>query len=98
MKGAKDFRAYLVDNVRKNAVEIFSIASVTAPNSFSANYDRSQIPVIVDLLKSPQKPNEQYADYPRVLFADYEVVDTELFRSSALVKVSRVYPSIMPIV
>jgi len=92
LRGAKDFRAYLIDNVRKNAVDIFSIASVTTPHSFSKSYDRSQIPVIVDLLKSPINPDDQYAVYPRALFADYKVVETELFGSSALVKVSRFHP------
>ena len=91
LKGAKDFRGSLIDNVRKRATDIFSINSVTA-ECYSTGYDRSQIPAITDLLKSPKKPDEQYALYPRVLFTNYEVVDAELFGSSALLKVSQFYP------
>lgn len=88
MKGAGNFRSYLIDNVCKNAVEIFSIPSVTKAQSFSANYDRSQTPDIVNLLRDPTQPDGQYGTYPWVLFTDYECVDTELFGSSALLKVS----------
>ena len=89
IKGAKDFRSYLIDNVRKRAVTIFSIKSVTDAGQYSvsASDNRSQVPAFTDLLKNPKKPNEQYAVFPRVLFTDYEVVQAELFGSSTLLKV-----------
>jgi hypothetical protein len=89
IKGAKDFRSYLIDNVRKRAVTIFSIKSVTDAGQYSvsASDNRSQVPAFTDLLKNPKKPDEQYAVFPRVLFTDYKVVQAELFGSSALLKV-----------
>lgn len=86
IKGAKNFRSALIDSVRKSAVEIFSIDSVTKLQCYSANHDRSQIPEIVNLLKNPNKPDSEYALHPRVLFTNYEVVELELFGSSALLK------------
>ena len=55
---------------------------------YSADYDRSEIPAVADLLKSPKRLNEQYTLFPRVLFTNYEVVDKELFGSSAILNVS----------
>ena len=92
LKGAKDFRGYLIHHARDEAPVIFSIGSVTR-EQYAANYDRTGISAITDLLKSPKKPNEQYALYPRILFTNYEVVDTELFGSSAITKVSLFYLS-----
>ena len=92
MQGAKAFRSSLIDDVREKAAEIFSIPSITEARYFHAHYDRSQTPAIIDLLKDPSKPEEQFAVYPRVLFANYEVVNSELFKSPALVKVSHPLP------
>jgi hypothetical protein len=92
MKGAKSFRSSLIDTVRKNALAIFSIDSVTELRWYSAHYDRSKIPAIVDLLKDPGRPNEEYPMYPRVLFTDYKVVEEEAFGSPAILKVSQIYP------
>ena len=78
--------------MRKNAVKIFSIDSVTTPHFFFASYNHSQIPAIIDLLKSPNKPDEQYVLYPRVLFPDHKVAKVDVFRSGALLKVSWLYP------
>ena len=88
LKGAKDFRGSLISNVRNEAVAIFAIDSATKLD-YSIGFDRSTKPAIVDLLKSPKKPDEQYALYPRVLFTNYEVTNTELFGSSALLKVTQ---------
>lgn len=86
MVGAKEFRSTLVSNIRDEAVTIFSINGMTRLD-YSLGYDRSTNPVITSLLKSPKKPDDQYALYPRVLFTNYEVVNTELFGSSTLLKV-----------
>ena len=88
LKGAKDFRGSLISNVRNEAVAIFAIDSATKLD-YSVGFDRSTNPLIVDLLKNPKKPDEKYALYPRVLFTNYEVTSTELFGSSALLKVTR---------
>ena len=87
IKGAKSFRSYLIDNVRKNAVEIFSIDALTKVHHYSTSYNRSQVPAVIDLLTSPKNPDENYALYPQVLFTSYEVVNDELFGSPALLKV-----------
>ena len=81
-------RIYLIDTVRKHASPIFSIKSVTDSECDSTRYDHSTAQVFANLLKSPKKPEEEYAMYPRVLFTDYEVVDTELFGSHAILNVS----------
>ena len=62
LKGAKDFRSYLIDNVHKRAVTIFSIDSVTNAGQYSASASDncSQMPAFMDLLKNPKKPDEQY--------------------------------------
>ena len=86
MHGAKDFRATLVSNVHNEAVAIFSIDGMTKLD-YTLGYDRSTKPAIVDLLRSPKKPDDQYALYPKVLFTNYEVVNAELFGSSAISKV-----------
>ena len=86
LKGAKDFRGYLINNVRDEAPAIFSIDSVTK-EQYSASYDRTGMPAITDLLKNPKKPGEEYALYPRILFTNYEVIDAELFGSPAIMKV-----------
>lgn len=86
MHGAKDFRATLVSNVRDEAVAIFSIDGMTK-SDYALGYDRSGKPAIVDLLKSPKKPDDLFAFYPKVLFTNYEVVNAELFGSSAILKV-----------
>jgi hypothetical protein len=44
--------------------------------------------MFVNLLGSHKKKDEQYALYPRVLFTNYEVSDTELFGSPAILNVS----------
>lgn len=86
MVGAKDFRSTLVSNIRDEAVAIFSIDAMTK-QSYSLGYDRSTNPTITRLLQSPKRPDDQYALYPRVLFTNYEVANTELFGSPALLKV-----------
>jgi len=91
MKGVQQMRIYLIDTVRKKASEIFFIDSAKENQYYSANYDRSTIPALTDLLKSPKKPNEQYAMYPRVLFTNYEVVNEELFGSHAILNVSQLH-------
>ena len=90
--GVKQMRTYLIDNVRKNAVDIFSIDSVTDNKCYSASYDRATVPAIASLLKNPKTPDEQYAIYPAVLFTDYKVVPAELFGSSAILNVSQPFP------
>jgi hypothetical protein len=92
MKGVKQMRTYLIDTVWKSAPAIFSIGSVTDHNSYSTHYDRSTIPAFVDLLKSPKKPQEEYPTYPWVLFTNYEVVNEELFGSSAILNVCLFHP------
>ena len=86
MQGVGQMRSYLIDNVRKNATKIFHGLGVEA-ECYSSSYDRSTTPVFVELLKSPKKPDETFATFPRVLFTNYEVVDRELFGSIAILNV-----------
>lgn len=97
MDGVRSMRIYLIDIVRKNASKIFSIRPAIAAECYSKLYDRSQVPTLVDLLRSPKYPDEQYAMYPRVLFTNYEVNNVELFGSIAISNVSSVHPSPPPI-
>lgn len=78
-------RTYLIDHVRKHASLILSIGS--QPEWHYTNYDRSTAPELVDLLRNPKKPNEDYPTYPRVLFTNYTVVEKELFGSAAIANV-----------
>ena len=96
MKGVRQMRTHLIDNVQKKASEIFSINSVKDNYCYSASYDRSTNPVLADLLKSPKKPNEEYPVYPRVLFTNYEIVNEELFGSCAILNVSKPHLSPPP--
>ena len=89
MKGVKAMRIYVIDTVRKSASKIFSVPSATDNTYYATSYDRSTVPAFVDLLKSPKQPHEAFAIYPRVLFTNYEVVDKELFGSSAILNVSQ---------
>ena len=82
-------RIYLIDTVRKNAPAIFSIKSVTDNECYSKGYDRSTIPALANLLKSPRKQHEEYATFPRVLFTNYEVIEEELFGSPAILNVGQ---------
>lgn len=83
MQGAKNFQATLVSNVRDEAVAIFSVDGMTKPD-YALGYDRSTKPALIDLLKSPKKPDDQYALHPKVLFTNYEVANMQLFGSSAI--------------
>ena len=76
---------YLIDNVRKNGRKIFCIGP--AAECYDTNYDRSMVPEFTELLKNPKKPQEPYPTYPQVLFTNYEVVDKELFGSTAILNV-----------
>ena len=85
MKGVKQMRIYLIDHSRKHGPKIFGLSAKA--EYYAMNYDRSTTPEFVELLKSPKKPDEIYPMYPRVLFTNYEVVDKELFGSSAILNV-----------
>jgi hypothetical protein len=86
MKGVRQIRTYLIDNARKYGPKIFGLD--LKADYYSTEHDRSTVPVFVDLLKNPKKPQEPYPMYPRVLFTDYKVVDKELFGSTAILNVS----------
>ena len=85
MKGVKQMRVYLIDNARKYGPKIFSISCDA--ECYSTNYDRATTPEFVDLLKNPKKPHETYPTYPRLLFTNYEVINRELFGSTAILNV-----------
>lgn len=86
--GAGKYRVYLIDTVRKNASKIFSLGPEITVDHYAREYDRSAMPRFVELLQSPKKPGERFAMYPRLLFANYEVDDTQLFGSPAILNVS----------
>lgn len=86
-------RTYLIDIVRKHAPMIFCIDC--RAECYAARYDRTTTPELADLLKNPKKPQETYPTYPRVLFTDYNVVEKELFGSTAILNV-RQLPSAFP--
>jgi hypothetical protein len=90
MKGVKQLRTYLVDNVRKHGPKIFCINPKA--ECYASSYDRSTTPEFVDLLKNPKKPLDAYPVYPRVLFTNYEAIDKELFGSIAILNVCLSHP------
>ena len=68
--------------------KIFAICSVTDVDLYAKGYDRSTVLAFANMLKSPKNPDETYAVYPSVLFKNYEVNNTGLFGSVAIVNVS----------
>jgi hypothetical protein len=84
MNTARNKRSYLIGTARASAPTIFSQVDGVPPECYARKYKRSEVPELVDLLKSPRKPEDQYALYPRVLFKDYEVTNEGLFGSSAI--------------
>jgi hypothetical protein len=81
-------RIYLIDTVRKHASKIFALNPPIDVQVYAKDYDRSTIPALVELLKSPKKPDELHATYPRILFKDYTVDNAKLFGSVAILNVS----------
>ena len=90
MKGVKQMRTYLIDGVRKHGSQIFCTG--LPGEYYTTNYNRSAVPRFVELLGSPKKPDEVYPAYPRVLFTNYEVVEKELFGSTAILNVRPSHP------
>ena len=95
MMGVKQMRTYLIDNVRKHGSKIFHIGP--AAECYATNFNRSTVPEFVELLKNPKKPDDPYPAYPRVLFTNYEVVNKELFGSTAILNVRCSHPVRPPI-
>ncbi|KAF9779196.1 hypothetical protein BJ322DRAFT_1172217 [Thelephora terrestris] len=87
IKGAGHSRIYLIDTVRRNASKIYSLGPTISVDFYSKDYHRATVPMFVNLLGSHKKKDEQYALYPRVLFTNYEVSDTELFGSPAILNI-----------
>lgn len=78
----------MISNIRDEAALIFAIPGMEKEH-FAIGRDRSEFPAITDLLKSPKSQGEEYALFPRVLFTNYEVINSELFGSPAILKVCR---------
>ena len=88
LRGARKARGPLIDSMRKNAKDIFLLGNSVDSDFYSREYDRSTVPVFLDLLRSPKTPDVSYALYPCVLFKDYIVDDRGLFGSVAISNVS----------
>lgn len=94
MKGVKQIQIYLINNAWKHGSKIFCIGSNA--ECYSINYDHATTPEFVNLLKNPKKPHEAYPTYPWVLFTNYEVIDKELFGSTAILNICQLYFTCCP--
>ena len=80
-------RAYIINNIRKNARDIFPVE--VGSGVFAKSYNRTKIPAVMSLLRNPKKPGEDYPRYPSVLYRDGVITGSNVFRSSTIVNVSR---------
>ena len=78
-------RTYIISNIRKHAASIFPIE--VKADVFATNFDRSQVPEIVTLLRNPNRP-ELYPRHPTVLYRDSAVMAGNLFGGMAIINVS----------
>lgn len=80
-------RIYLISNVRKAAPNIFPIPADA--QVYATDYDRSQIPEIVALLRNPAKPTEAYPRYCSVLYKDGIIAGSGIFGGVTILNVSQ---------
>ena len=86
LSGGKAMRSYIISNIRRSTTEIFPV--VAESKVYAKNFNCSQIPEIMDLLRNPKKPGEAYPRYPSILYKDGVIMGNNLFRSSAIFNVS----------
>lgn len=90
VEGVDGQRNYIISNIRQHAPAIFALG--IDPASYAADFDRSEIPEIVKLLRNPNKPTEAYPRYPSILYKDGVIAAGNLFGSTAIMNVSQLTP------
>lgn len=80
-------RAQIIHRLRGNAFKIFGFGN---PDYFENSFDRSELEEFKSLLRSPKKPNQPFALYPRILYPDGDADRaTKVFMNPCLPKVRR---------
>lgn len=82
-------RSYIISNIRNCARDIFLISTAAEyrVDIYKRGFDRSGIPEIMEALKNPTKPNENYPRFASILYRDGIIKGSHLFGSEAIINV-----------